>query len=51
MEALTYLPCRVDPDVWVRKAIKSDDTEYYEYMLLYVDDYLVISESPKEAVL
>ena len=51
MEALNYLPCRVDNDVWMRKSRKSNGTEYYEYMLLYVDDCLAISEKPKEAVL
>ena len=51
MEALNYLPCRDDTDVWMCKARKSDGTEYYEYMLLYVDDCLAISEAPKEAVL
>ena len=51
MEDLNYLPCRSDPDVWMRKAIKSNRTDYYEYMLLYFDDCLAISEIPKEAVL
>ena len=51
MEALNYLPCRDDPDVWMRKARKSNGTEYYDYMLLYVDDCLAISETSKEAVL
>ena len=34
MEALNYLPCRADPYGWMRKARKSDGTEYYEYMIL-----------------
>ena len=51
MEDLNYLPCRADPDVWMQKAIKYNGIEYYEYMLLYVDDCLAISEAPKEAVL
>ena len=51
IEALNYLPCRSDPDVWMRKVRKSNGTEYYEYMLLYVDDCLAISETHKEAVL
>ena len=51
MEALNYLPCRDYPDFWMRKARKSDGTEYYEYMLLYCNNCLVISETPKEAVL
>ena len=40
-----------DPDVWFRKAIKDDGSEYYEYVLLYVDDTLVVSEHPKEALI
>ena len=32
-----------DPDVWYREAVKDDGTEYYEYVLLYVDDALVFS--------
>ena len=47
MEALNYLPCRSDPDDWMRKSRKSNGTEYYEYMLLYVDDFLAISETPQ----
>ena len=35
----------------MRKAIKSNGTKYYEYMILYVDVGLAISEAPKEAVL
>ena len=51
MEALNFVPCRSDPDAWMRKARESNGTEYYEYMLLYVDGFLAISETPKEAVL
>ena len=51
IEALNDLPCRPDPDFLMRKARKSNGTEYYEYILLYVDDCLAISENPKEAVL
>ena len=40
-----------DPDVWFRPAVKDDGTEYYEYMLLYVDDTLCCSEHPMEAML
>ena len=50
MEDLNYLPCRADHDVWMRKSINYNDTQYYEYMLLYVDDFLDISETSKEAV-
>ena len=31
--------------VWFRPAIKADGSEYYEYVLLYVDDALCISDN------
>ena len=41
---LGYKSCLADPDVWFRPAQKSDGTEIYEYVLLYTDDCLVVSE-------
>lgn len=41
-----FLPSYVDPDVWYRPAIKTCRFEYYEYILVYVDDILVLSASP-----
>jgi hypothetical protein len=32
-----------DPDVWLRAAVKGDREQYYEYVLMYVDDILTIS--------
>ena len=32
-----------DPDVWMRPAIMPDGSEYYEYVMTYVDDILAIS--------
>ena len=37
-----------DPDVWMRPAMKSSGEEYYEYILMYVDNILVISVSAME---
>ena len=51
MVAFNYLLCRAYTDFWMQKARKSDGNKYYEYMILYVDDCLAISETPKEAVL
>ena len=45
MEFLHFKSCLADPDVWMRPAIKSDGNTYYEYILLYVDDALVVSEN------
>ena len=36
-----------DPDFWIRPAVKPDGEEYYEYILMYVDDILTISMQPR----
>ena len=38
MEFLGFNPCMADPDVWMRKAKRADNTDYWEYVLLYIDD-------------
>ena len=45
MEFINFTSCPADPDVWMRPAIKSDGTKFYDYVLLYVDDALVVSEN------
>ena len=45
MHFLNFKSCPADPDVWMRPAIKSDGSTYYDYVLLYTDDALVISEN------
>ena len=45
MHYLKFQSCPADPDVWMRPAEKADGTPYYEFVLLYVDDALVISEN------
>jgi len=45
MKHLNFESCKADPDVWMRKAVKSDGSEYWEYVLLYTDDALVVSEN------
>lgn len=42
-----YVSSKADPDVWLKAATKSDGTEYYSYVLCYVDDVLVIDERPE----
>ena len=43
MSHLGFEPCKADPDLWMRKAVKrSDGTGYWEYVLLYVDDALCV---------
>jgi hypothetical protein len=40
---LGYTSTKADPDVWIRPATKPDGFEYYEMLLVYVDDVLCIS--------
>jgi hypothetical protein len=44
---LGFLSNQADPDVWTREAVKTQGDKYYEYVLVYVDDQLTISEDPK----
>ena len=47
MRHLDYVSCPADPDLWMRPGVKSDGSTYYSYILLYVDDVLVIDEDPE----
>ena len=51
MEHLGYESCKEDPDVWMRSATRTDGQDYYDYILLYVDNCLCISENPKPALI
>ena len=44
MKLLGFKSSQGDPAVWIREAVKADGTQYWEYVLLYVDDCLVISD-------
>ena len=50
MQFLNFTSCPVDPDVWMRPAIKSDGSKCYDYVLLYVDDELVVSENAESVL-
>jgi len=46
LRSMNFQPSLADPDVWFRPATKDSGFEYYEYILVYVDDVLVVSASP-----
>ena len=46
LASLGYKPCRADPDVHMRKAVRKDGRRYYQYMVAYVDDLLCCGENP-----
>jgi hypothetical protein len=45
-----YVSCKADPDVWLRPMTKPNGDTYWEYALCYVDDILIISHKPQEAM-
>ena len=47
---LSYVPSKADPDVWIRPAVRTDGSEYYEMALCYVDDVLVIVAEPMKTM-
>ena len=47
MHHLDFRPCPADPEVWMQPAQKGDGSSYYNYILLYVDDALVVSDNAK----
>lgn len=46
LDEMGFKSSMADPDVWMRPAIKPDGSEYYEYLLMYVDDILCASDEP-----
>lgn len=48
LRSCDFTMCYADNDVWMRPAEKADGTKYYEYVLVYTDDILVVSMNPKE---
>ena len=50
MRMLGYTSCLADPDVWLRAETRPDGFEYYAYVLLYVDDALVIHHDGMKAL-
>jgi hypothetical protein len=50
MEFLGFSPCKADPDVWMQASKREDNTDFWEYVLLYVDDCLCISTHPEKII-
>ena len=43
-----YKPTMGDPDVYIKGRMKSDGFKYFEYLVVYVDDIICVSEHPEE---
>ena len=50
MKFLGFHSSQGDSDVWMRAATKSSGEHYWEYVLLYVDDCLVVSENGEQVL-
>ena len=47
IRTMGFSACLADADVWLRRNVKPGGQEYYEYLLVYVDDILVVSHDPQ----
>ena len=47
MHLVGFVPSKVDPDVWIRPTTKSNGEQYYEYLLVYIDNIMSIIEEPE----
>ncbi len=45
---MEFQPLIADPDLYIRPFAKPDGFKYYEYILVYVDDVLIVSHAPEE---
>ena len=47
LREMGYVSSKADPDLWMMPDSKVDGTEYYRYVICYVDDVAVTMEEPK----
>ena len=47
LRSLGYVSGKADPDVHMRRTVKPDGTEYYEYPIAYVDGVLCCGMDPR----
>jgi hypothetical protein len=48
IQDMGFKPSIADPDVYLRAFAKPNGFKYYEYILVYVDDVLIISHAPED---
>ncbi|CAJ1931864.1 unnamed protein product, partial [Cylindrotheca closterium] len=46
-EEMEFEQCCGDMDVWRKPALKSNGKKYYEYIFVYTDDLMAVSENPR----
>ena len=51
MDRLELLPCPADLDLWMKPTIRPvDGFNYYAYVLIYVDDVMVINHDSENVL-
>ena len=50
IKQMGYKPCLSDLDLWMIPNTRNSDIDYYEYILIYVDDVLAIGDDPEEVL-
>ena len=50
LDKMNYHSTTGDPDVWIRPCTDGHGNEFYEYMLVYVDDIMSVSFDPDKAI-
>lgn len=48
IEFFGFTSYKADADVWMCEALKPDCTKYWEYAILYTDNYLVFIMNPEK---
>ncbi len=50
MSKISFVPTKVDSDVWLMPPTIEGGFEYYEITCVYVDDMLRVSKDPKALI-
>jgi hypothetical protein len=50
LRTMGFTPSRADMDMWYRRQTRPNGSEYYEYLVVYVDDVLIVSHDPQAIV-
>ena len=51
LDDLGFKPSIANHDTWLKPACKADGTQYYEYVLMYIDDILTILERARKIMI
>ena len=50
MRHIGFISCPCDPDVWMRTGLKADRQKYWEYIFLYTNDAICVSNHPERTL-